>query len=399
MKKFAYFSFPIFLYLLLGIYASRYNFTIFESVLKTQNASGYYDYRGVTHVHTNKSTGSLSHAMVIQAAKDADQDFIIFTDLNDFSHPRFSEGYDGSLLVLHGQELSYLDSHILYYEEPKSLDLTGMGQTQVHLTDMLSQKRLSTDPGFFVLAHPFKSKYHWSGDYPIGLDGIEVLNLMRLWEQAWQSSKLSVMWSGLLYPFNPELSLIRLYEDPSEELDLWDKLTRKRPTIGMGGSDATARIAAVPGVHFPSYQRSFGLMSNHILLTTELTGSTSSDKNKTLQALKGGHFYMAFDALGLTKGFVAELRTAEKRWLMGSSVKWTPGLELNIRLPQRPMTDFEVVVMKDGQRFMTSNSQLTQMNVLLPGVYRVMVRVIPFLPLPDGKRWFTWILTNPFYVQ
>jgi hypothetical protein len=48
---------------------------------------------------------------------------------------------------------------------------------------------------------------------------------------------------------------------------------------------------------------------------------------------------------------------------------------------------------------MTSNSQVTQYYLNSPGVYRVLVRVIPTLPLPDGKKWIPWIYTNMFYVE
>jgi hypothetical protein len=32
------------------------------------------------------------------------------------------------------------------------------------------------------------------------------------------------------------------------------------------------------------------------------------------------------------------------------------------------------------------------------GLYRVHVRVSPFFPIPDAKKWMTWIMTNPFNV-
>ncbi|MGE0527691.1 MAG: hypothetical protein AB7P49_11555, partial [Bdellovibrionales bacterium] len=68
-------------------------------------------------------------------------------------------------------------------------------------------------------------------------------------------------------------------------------------------------------------------------------------------------------------------------------------------LPQKPDVPFDVIIYRDGLRVMTSNSQLTQYYLNTPGVYRVMVRVIPTLPLPDGKKWIPWIYTNPFYVE
>jgi hypothetical protein len=37
--------------------------------------------------------------------------------------------------------------------------------------------------------------------------------------------------------------------------------------------------------------------------------------------------------------------------------------------------------------------------ITTPGVYRLEVRVIPLLPLPDAKKWIGWIYTNPFFVK
>jgi hypothetical protein len=70
-----------------------------------------------------------------------------------------------------------------------------------------------------------------------------------------------------------------------------------------------------------------------------------------------------------------------------------------VTLPQKPKVPFDTIIIKQGEKMMTSNSQVTHFYINSPGVYRVMVRVIPTLPLPDGKKWIPWIYTNPFYVK
>jgi hypothetical protein len=401
VKKIFYLSLPFFLYISYGLYLSWFTPFIYEPELEIVNPPGYYDYRGVTHAHTLRSTGSGTPGEVIEAAKEAGLDYLILTDLNDFSQVPKTESYDGRLLVMVAGEYSYIDSHLLYYDAPADKPLSSIGQAQILFNDLLSQKTRSKDDGFLVLAHPFKMRYQWSGPYPEGLDGIEVINLMSIWEKSWLNHKLSTIWSVLIYPFNPQLALYRLYDDPDEELDLWEKLSRRRHTVGFAGTDATAKAITFTNQYFkiPTYYQMFELVSNHVLLRSELTGTWSSDRRKIMNALKNGQFYFALDVLADPKGFVAEASQGDQKFLMGSTLKLTEDLKLYVHLPRKPKVPFEVVITKDGQRFMTSNSQSTTMNVHSPGTYRVVVRVIPTFPLPDGRRWMSWIYTNPFYVR
>ena len=83
---------------------------------------------------------------------------------------------------------------------------------------------------------------------------------------------------------------------------------------------------------------------------------------------------------------------------MGSVREYQEGMSLEVTLPQKPDVPFDVVIYRNGERMMTSNSQTTQYYLTGPGAYRVMVRVIPTLPLPDGKKWIPWIYTNPFHI-
>lgn len=401
MKKLILLSSPFFLYLSYGLYLSWFTPSIYESELETVNPPGYYDYKGVTHVHTLRSSGSGTPGEVIQAAKDADLDYLILTDLNDFSDIPRNENYDGRLLVMVSGEYSYLDSHLLYYDVPTERPITGIGQAQIIFNDLLSQTSRSKDEGFLILAHPFKTRYQWSGGSPDGLDGVEIINLLALWERSWFTSKFSTIWSVLIYPFNPQLALYRLYDEPDEEIEFWEKLNRKRRSIGIAGTDATAKAVTFTNQYFkiPTYLEMFKLVSNHILLPSELTGNWSSDRKKVYGALKAGQFYFALDTLADPKGFFAEMTRRDQKFLMGSNVKLADDLKLYVHLPRKPNVPFEVVVIKDGQRFMTSNSQSTTINIHTPGVYRVVVRVIPTFPLPDGRRWMSWIYTNPFYVK
>jgi hypothetical protein len=104
--------------------------------------------------------------------------------------------------------------------------------------------------------------------------------------------------------------------------------------------------------------------------------------------------------LGNPKGFNALLRgPGGQAHEMGAELPYAEGMKLEVTLPRKPDVPFDVIIYRGGERLMTSNSQITQYYLTGPGVYRVMVRVIPTLPLPDGKKWIPWIYSNPFYVS
>lgn len=402
MRKFIVLTAAVFLYMIYGLYLALYDVRILSEDLAPEPPRGFFDYRGVTNVHTRLSSGSGDISRVIQAAQSASLDFLSITDLNLFTKPSALAGYHGSLLVMMDGEYSYLNSRLLNIGATTQRHLQGVGRSQVLFADLITQEHRESDLGLFVLAHPLKPRYRWTGEYPPGLDGIEIINLKGMWQEAWEKNKLSFLLTLLILPFNEELALLRLFHAPDDEIRLWDELSQKRRIFGLAGADAEARMGIGGSrsfLRYPTYETLFSLVRNHLLLRSELTGNWLSDVEKLASAMAGGHFYMSLDILGNPKGFNAVLKGKSGQiWPMGSAVKFAPGLALEIGLPQKPKVPFDVVVYRDGQRMMTSNAQITQYILNGPGVYRVMVRVIPTLPLPDGKKWIPWIYTNPFYV-
>ncbi len=384
-----------------GLFLAHYDVRVVAEDFKSNNPSEFYDYRGFTNVHSSVNLGTGSYQDVIQAAQEKGADFLFFTDLNVFGEEPTIEGYHGKLLVLKGASYSYLDSRLITYDLLGSHRIETLGQAQILFADLLSRDGSDAADDLLVLAHPFKPGFEWNGPYPAGLDGIEVINLKSIWQMAWAKEKLSFFWSVLVYPFNADLAWLRLYQEPRREMGLWDQLNGKQKTIGFAGTDATARTGGIGNFHlrFPSYHVLFSLLSNHVLLKSELTGDPDGDRRKIMDAFNEGQFYMSIDLLGDPKGFAAYIVEGEKVYQMGSQLKFREGLQLRVRLGQKPKVDFETVIYKDGERVASSNSVETEYIIHEPGVYRATVRVIPLLPLPDGKRWITWLYTNSFYVQ
>ena len=344
-------------YFVYGFYLSQSNLTVIPANLKREASTGYYDYRGVTNVRTNLSNGSSSPTEVIAEAKLAGLDYLFLTDINQFESIESINGYNGNLLVSAEGEYSFLDSRLLFYDLSLTHKPTDPGEAQVYFTDLLSQKYNENNETLVVLAHPFRQGPTWTGPYPTGLDGIEVLNPKSISAQAWDRSKLNVIWSFIIYPFNPRYAFLRLFREPTEEITLWDQLSRERPTLGFSGVDASARAIPLANtlLKFPSYETSFEITHNHVLLNSELTGNYQKDRQKIFTALKRGHFYLSLDLLGDPKGFIATIEDRDKTHLMGDHVKFNKNLKLKARLPIEPTDFYEIVVFKNGEREATSN--------------------------------------------
>lgn len=400
MKALVVISFLLVTYFLYGFYINQYEVSIIPEQIKSEHAPDTYDYKGVINVHTELSIGSASANFVIQSAKMANLDFIFFTDLNKFNISSTFESYHGNLLVFSAGKYSYLDSRLIYYSLQRESIGNNLGEAQVRLSDLLSQKQGANKDNLLVLAHPYKAGFSWNGELPTGLDGFELLNLKSLSNRAWQISPLSTIWSFLIYPFNPRLAFSRLINEPTDEVALLDRLSQQRKIVVYAGTEASARAIPLANylVRFPSYKRSFEIMSNHVLLRSELTGNFNNDRIKIFNALKNGNFYLALDILADPKGFTAVMEGAGKSHLMGSELKLSKGLQLRVKLPAVPKDFYEIIVYRNGETFAIYNEPEFTRPITDPGVYRVQVRVSPMLPLPDAKKWLTWIYTNPFYV-
>lgn len=393
-------SFLLISYFVYGFYISQYEISVIPQKLKHDNPSAYYDYRGVINVHSNISIGSSTPQEIGEAARQSGLDFLILTDLNAFEGNVHNDSYSQNVLFLNGGKYSYLDSRLIFYSPNKNLIGKNLGEAQIRFSDILTQTDGGNKESISILAHPYKLGFTWSGDLPPSLDGIEVLNIKSLSVQAWQKSKASVIWSFLIYPFNPEFSLARLFQEPSEEFALFDKTSQNQKIFAFAGAEASARAIPLANylIRFPSYQLNFEIATNHVLLPSELTGNLNSDRQKIFNALKKGQFYLAFDALGDPKGFVATIEDRGRSYLMGSQVKLSKGMSLNVHVPGPPKNFFEVVIYRNGEKIQSVNDPEISVPISEPGVYRIQVRIAVPMPLPDANRWVSWIYSNPFYV-
>jgi hypothetical protein len=231
---------------------------------------------------------------------------------------------------------------------------------------------------------------------------MEVINVNSLWHTQISLNKMSLLWSILILPFNPDLAFLRLYVEPNRELSAWDDILNRKNFVGFSGSDATANAIPLPerSFKFPSYTQSFRLTKDHVLLKSELTGSYAEDREKIMDALAHGSFYFSLDLLGNPSGFYFVAQQRHQEFLLGRTLSLSGGpVNLVADLGRDIAIPHEIVLLRNGQKIAGSNTSRLNYEVTEPGAYRVIVRVIPTLPIPDGKKWFTWIFSNAIRVE
>lgn len=363
----------------------------------------FYDYSGITHVHSSLSTGSGDIPTIVEAAKTTNTQFVIITDLNPTSAKGFKEGYNENVLLMTGAEYGFSGGHLLSYGVNKERLDQGLGQNQILLSEQLSKPPSPNDPTFLIASHPFLDHSKWPDLNQPGLTGMEIINMESVWREGLKTNKVGILWSILILPFNPDLSYLRLYEEPRKEIEAWDQVLSKKPFVGMGGADATANAIPIPdkSLDFPSYQQAFRLMKNHVLLKSELTGSFQQDKKKILSALRQGSFYFSLDIIGDPAGFYfVASQNGQDHIMSGKTLDRKNGpITLTANIGRNIETPHEILLFHNGKEITNSNTEELKYQVKRPGVYRTTVRVIPTLPVPDGKKWFTWIYSNAIRIE
>ncbi len=340
----------------------------------------FYDYKLVENIHTQYSLGSGTPTSIADEAKQSRQDFLLFTDVGTQLEIE-NDRYQNRIGLLFGEKT--------------------IGETYREITYKMNKTTTRYD---LKIESPaprlgFDLKHLENTD----ADGIEVINLKNLSQKSWEKSKISTLWSLLLYPFNPRLSLMRLYIEPLDELRIFDQISQKRKFSLFMGSEASARAIPITNLimKFPSYERILSVGSQHLLLKSELSGNIEEDKKTIIKALKEGQFYIAFDELGDPAGFETfVINGKEKKHLfMGETINFKNDQTLYYKLPAEPNIFFEVVLFKNGIRVDHLNTFEGVFKIKTPGVYRIQVRLSPRLPLPDAVKWLTWIYTNNFYFE
>lgn len=340
---------------------------------------GYRDLRGVIHVHSEISHDSEGTAdEIIQAAREANLDFIIMTDHD--SPEIFTRGmqgwYDG-ISVIRGMEIT--KGCRGRADRCASLLAVGLEQYFDHRPLSFQQvaEEVERQGGMAIVAHP-QGWPDWSVE-PIA--GMEIYDLLDdAMDRKWKFPKFffDVLYS---YPEYSQEVFLSIQDRPKWHLGKWDELTRHRSVTGIAGNDAHQNVTLM-GRQVDPYSLSFRYVTTHVLAPELGAGSI-------LSALKAGHAYVAFDLLADSRGFWFGLIDGESRALMGDERAFSNGQVLTAQIPLPGL----IVLFKDGQEIERCPCVSFSHPVRDSGVYRVEVyRRIQ-------KQWRLWILSNPVYLR
>jgi hypothetical protein len=340
---------------------------------------GYVRVPGVVHVHTSLSDGGGTPDEVIRAAKAAGLGFVVITDHNNLDAKPF-EGYHDGVLVVVGTEVSTTAGHILGIGVADPVfRFSGDGRDALDDIAHLG--------GFAFAAHPLspRADLAFTGwDLP-GSWGLELLN----GDTEWRRAGARLLWTFLLYRFNPRYALLQSLSPADAALVRWDELLARRDVVGIAAADAHSRVplARKRSLRWPSYESLFGLAQDVLLLDRPLSGSASEDMAAVLEALRRGRLYLGLTGLAPADGFSFVAEGAGERYTMGETAAPVSGLILKAGggVPRGA----ELVLKRDG-RVLAKATEKLEAPVQGPGVYRVEAR-IPGEPLP-------WVLTNPIYL-
>lgn len=372
-------------YVTFGFYLSQYQFDLLGKEVKSPNI--FYNYKVHQNIYSQMSIGSGTFSSISDELKRTQSKFVIFTDLN----PIVTLDQDRYLMnvgqLFGAKILTDKKSYTVYSPIQKNpASYYDLNELKNNLSQILVVDHLNTNREAVEFA-----------------DGLDVINLKNLATKAWTNKKVSTIWSLVFYPFNPRLSLLRLYRDPDDEIQKFDIESQKRKINLYLSSEATARAIPITNwlVKFPSYENVFDMASERLLMTAELSNNMDVDKKAVFEGLKKGNFYVSVDTLGDSTGF--ETYMISKRYnqhiFMGSEFKFDPTLRLYFKLPREPNAFHEVILYKDGQRIDHRNTSIGDFPITSKGVYRLQVRLDTNLPFPDAHKWLTWIFTNNFYIK
>lgn len=334
---------------------------------------------GVVHVHTTLSDGGGRPEDVVAAARAAGLAFVLLSDHNTLDAKPI-EGYREGLLVGVGTEISTTGGHLLALGLPDpAFRISGVPE------EALDDARLLGAAVFAAHPQSPRAEFNWTGwDLP-GPWGLEILNGDSQWREA---ARVRLAWSGLTYGLNPRRALLATASRPTALLERWDALLAKRDVPGLAGADAHGRVALSRGLSlpWPSYEATFGLFRNHVLLEHALTGQAGPDLAAVVDALRAGRSYLAIEALCPADAFAFFVEGGQQRWTMGETVPLAAGLRLRAGGPGP--AGVEYVLLRDGREI--ARAAELDLPVPGPGVYRVEGRLAGWEP--------AWIYSNPIYV-
>jgi hypothetical protein len=139
--------------------------------------------------------------------------------------------------------------------------------------------------GVSVIAHPFGGHSPWQRLDRKGFEGVEIINMKTMLEEALAFPYLELVPAALAWPFNERYSVMSIYKRPDAALDYIDRSGPSPPFI-MCGADAHG---------FPANRHVMGACVNHVMLPEKMAGEYAHDSALVLEAIRAGNLFVAMD--------------------------------------------------------------------------------------------------------
>jgi hypothetical protein len=325
------------------------------------------EYIGCIHVHTLYSDGSGTYPEIIKAAREAELDYVLFSDHQNLCGR--DEGYTGwwdDLFVSVGYEIQDADDrhHYLAFGIDKTLP-----ENYTHLEYIKAIK----EGGYLgIAAHPWEQRgkhslpefpaITWGSlDYP-EIEVIEIWNMMSHWLEA---TTIRNKYWNVLHPRSFSTA-------PAENLlKWWDEANLTRKVVGIGSVDAHAIKVKVLGIFSKAifhYKIMFKSIRTHILSYTDIRKlDKKATENEIINIIKSGRCFLANYRRGDARGFRFYIRTNQADLQMGDTGSSSSGT-LNVHVPHAAL----VKIVRDGELY---HSEVTKnLEIDVPeGIYRVEV--------------------------
>ena len=349
---------------------------------QTENPQ-YNDYKGIIHAHTNiggHSTGTFEE--LIKAARANELDYVVMTEhtaeLFDTSALTLNGNYSGTLFV-NGQEVNTTTDRFLLIPGSSESFQDAKLETPQFLEKYKAQNKL------VLVTYPEKLK---SPD--AAFDGIEVFSLHTNAKK--MNSVLfaeDALWSYYSYP---ELLLTKYFVRPAENLRKYDELTQTKKLTLFAGTDAHSNIGfhllgddaqnKIVNLKLDDYATVFRTARNHVLLEKD----KPLTQENLLNALKNGHSFVGFDALGDASGFTF----AAGDRIMGDEITLAGKIDLKATAPLAA----RFVIFRNGEKVFEETATEVNYEAREKGAYRVEAYLdsINFNQMP-------WIISNPIYLR
>ncbi|TAK12056.1 MAG: hypothetical protein EPO35_11770 [Acidobacteria bacterium] len=341
---------------------------------------------GAYHVHTTRSDGAFTPDEVANAARQANLSFVILTDHGDASRPPDAPRYVNGVLVIDAVEVSVVEGHVV------ALGLAGAAPYRLggEARDVIEDiHRLG---GFAIVAHPDSPRPDLRWRPPAasagsrnqiadlsGADGMEWLNADNEWRD---ERPLRIFQTLINFPVRPAESLARLMSRPTAALRRWDALTRRRPAIGLGATDAH-------GFAGRFYAQTLASLSQAVEMRAPWSGAPAGDAALVLDALRAGRAWTMVSAFaGPAVARLAAKAGAESAVMGGSLTATTEPVEITATI--EGAAHARVAIWHNDREIASGMGDVRYQGPAEVGAYRAEASLAGF-SMP-------WIVTNPVYI-